>query len=1772
MSDLYGIDITIKSNVPEVKSGLVEIKKILDTLNGTKYALNIDTSSLKNLKSTIDSISTSLANNFSQTAMSTTKFITDMNKSLSSSLKGLQGKVGYEKEIKEIQTLQSTLQKYANSRTQLTAQEMGQIKGIADAMANLSKTAETSASAQVAGTEKVSNAYSKLATLIKQIDNIKTKNDNYITKTGADATAIQSTITSLDSYKDKITQLMSNQTQLGNLTVAEYQKMILAINNAKNAVTQFQTANNANTKLVKDVEKQTQAVNKLEEAHKKLSSSMSSATAQQKQDYNALGQTITNLKASLSNVSNMADLNRLSTQVKTVDNSFKQLKISVNENKQAMSGMNDILSRTMSYFTGRLMYEASAFVTRGIRDMISSTLEMNEAITEMAMVQSKSINSVREDFRIYNELAKELKVSTEDISSAMITFVRQGLDTETAMNRVTVATQFAKAAAIDFNTAAELLTAGFNALGDGIKDRFRLISDVLLEIGRNAGTSAEEIATAMQKSASLAAQSGVELNELAAMLATVSERTRTSAETIGTSFSSMMSRFSNMTLTGFDDEGNSVNNVIKALKEVNIEVKDTNGWKSYSQILSEVGGVWKDLKKDVEAGGEAASIAQDKMNLIATQLAGTRQKNAFVGLMDNFDRYLELIEVADGATGTTLESYDIYLNSTEAAINSFKASWESLKLSFSESEFLDNVISSAGKLMDIIAKSPTLSLSAVMGIASLTKGISSLANACKQAALDAIKQNQAIAGASQGQRAVAGITAGMNGFSMATVAATAKVVLFQAALTMGITLAITLLTSLVIKMLDTERATRELNEAMLDLKNASQEANDISLLDEYYRKSKDINTTVEERLNLEEQVANLKTQISESDEEYKAILDNENLSLETRISLLKTIAKQREEELALEAKDAYLKDKQNTGFDVLLQKGKDFKDLYEKRLELAEKIQTIESRPYDSGLKASILKDDIADLEKIDNELREIGATILSVDSKARTINNSLSETEKQLYTLDGDSLSYLEKALKSIDAVAVDSGKSILETSSAVNTLTDSTEEYVSAAEKAERATQNFLDVFGGATDKSDFLQDIMDEYEEYGSLSYDTINKMVNQHSDLLYLLEDEENFMKNAGEAQVKANEEAQMSYEELMEAIKNGTIEIEEYIDKPYESILEGTGLLESEATPSVDNFTNNASNKMAAFGGTVMDAENKIRNLVNSIVLLNNTPVKIPSTNASGLLSGFTGSTSAETSAGASSRSVSEGGGESGVSTASMTSNEPAVATYSDSTMFANAMETRGIVSIRPNYSSNKKPSSSSSSSSSSSTGKKPSSSSSSSSSKANSKSTKQTVEDLELTIEKFFTLNQQIDNVNLAIERYQILAENANPKDRLVYMQKEIDMYNEKKALLIDLYNAQQKELASMKKKLTAQGFIIDNNGVIKNYETQLNKLQANANKLSGTAKENAKEKAEEIADLVKEFESLNKELQSTNNSIAEMENTIYSALKNQVQLIADMESKVTEILRKQIEERKQLIEDEKNSKIEAINEMKEAYNKQIEEETSEENLKNEKDKLLDIQAQIDKISKDTSLQGKKRLQELLSQYAEQEKVIADIIKQHEIDKNNEMFDAEIERLEKEAEEAKEKLDKEFSDEKIYQIAQEAILNGVFKDVYGNMVSVKDAFIEFEDKFGEGLTTMGAILKQELVYNLETATGLIKELDSILKNMGVTNLTSSSNIFGNNSRMSVATPTALASAYALEFNAPLINIEGNVDKNTLNDINTMAEDIKNTIYDEIAEELRIRGV
>lgn len=1738
----YGLQLNITTNATEVQNTLTNIKKLLDDMSGKDYKINIDTTSLKAMQDSFKGINTTIGDTMRKQVNETSKFINQMTNSLNKSAGTLHGKDSglYKQQANEINSLRQTLEKYRDSSNKISQEEMDSIRGRIQALSELASTSQKNANIQEAGANKVSSAYTKMAQALMQIDNINTKASNYATKSETDRQLVENSIASLQRQKVEIEAIMNSTSRLGSLTEAEYMKIITAINSANNSLSQFQTANNKNNSVLAGIEKQKEALEKVKQAYDKLGSKVATGSKDQQQAYRAISTEIQKIESELNKATSSSALKKVNTDIKTVNNSMKQLSTEVQKTSSSMNGMNDMLSRGMSYLTGRMMYEASAMLTRGIRDMISSTLDFNEKMVEMAMVTSKSMGSIREDFKEYNELAKELKVTTNDVADAMITFVRQGLDAETAMNRTAVATQFAKAAAIDFNLSAELLTASFNALGGGVEENFREISDVLLHLGRNAGTSAEEIAKAMQRSASLASQNGVQLNELAAMISTVSERTRRAAESIGTSFASMMSRFGNMTMSGFDEEGNSINKVIEALETVNIKVKDGNGWKSYSQILKEVGVVWKDLRKDVEGGGKAAEIAQDKMNLLATQLAGTRQKDAFVGLMDNFDRYIELLDVAGNATGSTLEQYEVYLDSTEASINSFKASWDAVKLSFSDSGFLDGVLGATSNLMDIFSKAPVAGTALIAVLAMLTKSVFSLGGAWKKAVAEAIIYNMQQSGMSAGNAILTAlgikVSAVGTAYSSATVAATA----FSAAATMGISLLITSLTYLAVKLLDTESGVRKLNDSFRELNTSKGNLNKIAELDEALKTYEGITEETEYKLKLEQDIASLKEQVAGLDEEYASIMENENLSLKTRLEIVKQIAREEAEADARKAKNEFLR--QNTSYnnnatydqmmgvdgaspvlsymDTMISKAQEFSAKKAEVLELEKQIQSIENSQnvYTAEGKAERIKKLSEELRIAKERTDALGTEILKTDSQIAAMNDNLPLAD-QLERLSEADLGDIEGYFNRFEEGADEAKEGIDALQQAIEGTTVSTKEMAKA--------------ISGNDSKIDFLDKMIKEYEEYGKISYDTAAELIDKHSEFIPLLKDEDTFLKNAKETRKELAETTSQAIDEYIRNYEEGTEKQKTASEEASTAIVEDNkaiGQSGEEAGSKIEKSI------LSAYDNSVKKA-GEARSSIERIFA--NMNLKIPTSTSGSILGGNKTDVSKDTPKERMALAMNE--------------EEPKIGA-------------RGTVPVGPL----EKPSGGSGSSSGSGSG------SSSSSKKKGSKSSssaKKIVEDLKLVIDKFQTLNQKIDNVNNSLDKYAILAENANPKERLVYLQKEIELYEKKKKLLIDLYNAQQKELASMKKKLSAQGFIIDNSGVITNYEKQLLKLQANANKLSGTAKENAIERVKELEDLIKEFVSLNNEIQNTDNSIASMNNEIYNAMRDQVQLITDMEKKITEVIKKQVEERKQAIDDELNKRKAALQAEKDAYNKKIEEENYEANLKSEKDKLLNIQAQIDKLSKDNSLNGKKKLEELKQQLAEQQKVIDDMVKQNEIDKNNELFDAEMKRLEEEAEAAKEKLDEEFSEEKIYLIAQQALKDGVFKDVDGKIVSVKDAFLEFEDKFSDGLTSMGKILKQELIHNLETAQGLFKNLGSMLDKMGIKDLASKSNLFAGNSRMTVGVPNlAGMNGYAIEFNAPLISIAGNVDKNVMGDLENMANSIKETIYDELANELRMRGV
>lgn len=127
-----------------------------------------------------------------------------------------------------------------------------------------------------------------------------------------------------------------------------------------------------------------------------------------------------------------------------------------------------------------------------------------DAMNEIRVVTGKSEQDAERIGASYRKLAKDMKVTSTELSQAAITFYRQGLSDGEVNKRLQAVTKYAKIANIEFEKAAELVTSTTNSMGVEVNK----VIDVFLTLGDSAATSGEEIGKGMQKAAAAAATFG----------------------------------------------------------------------------------------------------------------------------------------------------------------------------------------------------------------------------------------------------------------------------------------------------------------------------------------------------------------------------------------------------------------------------------------------------------------------------------------------------------------------------------------------------------------------------------------------------------------------------------------------------------------------------------------------------------------------------------------------------------------------------------------------------------------------------------------------------------------------------------------------------------------------------------------------------------------------------------------------------------------------------------------------------------------------------------------------------------------------------------------------------------------------------------------------------------------------------------------------------------------------------------------------------------------
>lgn len=349
-----------------------------------------------------------------------------------------------------------------------------------------------------------------------------------------------------------------------------------------------------------------------------------------------------------------------------------------NRNLGMISEVGIAMRRIPTWFISMTLYmQAMRFFTQGLAHVNN----LNKSLTEIAIVTGKSQSQVNALGKEYQELAYILGSTTQGVAEASVTFYRQGLTQVEVMERVRVATQFATIANIDFADASKILTATVNSMGVPIERA----ADVMTYLGDATATEAAEIGRALQKVGGSAAAAGLEYEKLASWIATISSRTREGAETIGTSLKTIVARYRQITETGFSEEdGTGINQVARALAEVGIQVKDETGrFRDFGDVMDELGMKWEEL----------AARPDNVTDYIATTMAGVRQKDRLLNLLNAYSESVRLYEGALLATGSAQRKHNVYLQSTEAHLNKLQTSYTKIWQNVFQSEDIRTAIS-----------------------------------------------------------------------------------------------------------------------------------------------------------------------------------------------------------------------------------------------------------------------------------------------------------------------------------------------------------------------------------------------------------------------------------------------------------------------------------------------------------------------------------------------------------------------------------------------------------------------------------------------------------------------------------------------------------------------------------------------------------------------------------------------------------------------------------------------------------------------------------------------------------------------------------------------------------------------------------------------------------------------------------------------------------------------------------------------------------------------
>ena len=330
---------------------------------------------------------------------------------------------------------------------------------------------------------------------------------------------------------------------------------------------------------------------------------------------------------------------------------------------------------------------------RATREMISVSIELDEAMTQMKIVTRASSEEMERFGRSAVNAAKDTATSIADITSSATTYARLGYDTDTSTSLAKYTAMLQNVGNIDVQDAQDAITSIIKAFDVDV-DKIEEIMDKLVVTGNNFPISVSQIAEGMTNASSTMKASGNTFEQTVALL-TAANTTIQNASKSSTGLRTIAARIRN-TKTELDDLGEvmteaNYEELVSTLTDAGVRLTDINGeYRSTYDIMADIAAKWDEMNSMQQAA-------------MATALSGTRQQAVFYSIIENFQEASKSMESMTNSSGALQEAFSDYMNTAKAHIQNFKNAFAALATSVFDSGLLNFFIDIATAVVNGIS-------------------------------------------------------------------------------------------------------------------------------------------------------------------------------------------------------------------------------------------------------------------------------------------------------------------------------------------------------------------------------------------------------------------------------------------------------------------------------------------------------------------------------------------------------------------------------------------------------------------------------------------------------------------------------------------------------------------------------------------------------------------------------------------------------------------------------------------------------------------------------------------------------------------------------------------------------------------------------------------------------------------------------------------------------------------------------------------------------------